>query len=53
MITIKKLQKTKTKTWYASKEENEEMNKRKTKISGAPNENIVQKHLNMALLNLF
>jgi len=32
-LQIKKLQKTKTKTLYASKEENEEMNKSKTKIS--------------------
>ena len=33
VITKKKLQKTKTKTLYAGKEENEEMSKRKTKIS--------------------
>ena len=32
-LQIKKLQKTKTKTLYASKEENEEMSKSKTKIS--------------------
>jgi len=32
-LQIKKLQKTKTKTLYASKEENEEMSKSKTKIT--------------------
>ena len=32
-LQIKKLQKTKTKTLYASKEENEEMSKSKTEIS--------------------
>ena len=32
-LQIKKLQKTKAKTLYASKEENEEMSKSKTKIS--------------------
>ena len=32
-LQIKKLQKTKTKTLYTSKEENEEMSKSKTKIA--------------------
>ena len=37
-------------SWYTEKLEN---GKQKGKNSGAPNENIVQNHLNIALLNAF